>query len=277
MRLFSSTPVSWLLGQAVIWGLAAIGGIIVIRGLWLEYKGGKNGYFHAQKRMTEHGEIWVIVGVAVEIIVGVGFAVRDGLQARQTAIEIARQDPMNRPISQISAILRFKINKVNIRAVLHFGGPSVAIISLLEPVDATMGDGKPGVLSPLTLSPTGKLYALYLSSSLPDLVADTFDTPDGFTGTRPYFMQLHMWDFSVGLSTNWEQLQAKELDRVQALRIMVKFLPHDIEILEGSVDIFVNANLRKTFKISPQKDNEEFPLDAFIILATNSSPLNADP
>jgi hypothetical protein len=122
--------------------------------------------------------------------------------------------------------------------------------------------------------------------TLPTLAADNFDTPDGFFGSRPYLrpfiMQFHMWDFSIE-NAEWEKRKANEIDRVKALKIDVKFLPHDVEILSGSVDIIVNSALRKNFKILPQKDNLENPTDAFsnttpfVIFATNSSPLNVEP
>src|ERR1022692_763363 len=95
----SSPSVSWLIGEAVVMVVAGIGGAIVFWGLWMEGPPDDKPFrdiseLRKHKAKAKCGWNLLMVGIFIEIVVAVVFAARDGWQARQTANEIARNDPL---------------------------------------------------------------------------------------------------------------------------------------------------------------------------------------
>lgn len=81
LNLLSENPSSLLSAEFVFVGLAAIGGMIVLCGLWLEYKFGDEDNefpdlrsFWRAKRLTRRGEKLVMLGVFLEVVVAMVFA-----------------------------------------------------------------------------------------------------------------------------------------------------------------------------------------------------------
>ncbi len=256
--------------------VASLGAMAVAYGLWLEMFGEKDLYadindFRKSETRAHTGLQWVFWGVIAEMALGFVVAAWDGWEAIQN-------DPMNRPITDISALVTFRVNRQDVLEVPHFGGPSVATLGLIEP------QGNPP-FPLLAHNPklNGLLNATAAGFSLPRLEADKFSTPtmDSRPGTRAYFMRFHISDWSA-IDESWMQRQAKQIDNVQVARIDVKFLPQDLQILDGSIKIIINSTVRKSFQIDPQLDNDEYPMinpntAPYVIIATNVSPSTVSP
>ena len=244
----SSSSSSWWISQASIWFLAAIGGLIVFRGLWLEYKGRKYGYFHVQKRKVECGEVWVMVGIVIEIIVGIGFAVKESWQARQTASVIAKNDPRNQNISDMSAT-----------AILIVMGTTFN--------DLTNKDFK-GRFAMMSLWNSDKEPA-----PLDSLNADSFTRNDfsvmwgnpNSSNSREYGIRFRSFNFRAfnGLET-----KVKAIDDVQLVRMELFFLPHGSEVAAGGIDLVVN-NTRKLFQIDTSRSSFANAGPPYFVFATN--------
>jgi len=114
-----SSTLSWLKSEVLVFIFAAIGGIVVIIGLWWEYKAtDESRYenagideFRSLKSLEKKGEKWVIFGIVIEVIVAVAFACRDDWHIRN--IE-KNSDPLNLPISQVFAILKLEVKGTNL-------------------------------------------------------------------------------------------------------------------------------------------------------------------
>jgi hypothetical protein len=244
----SSSSSSWWISQAPYWFLAAIGGLVVLMGLWLEYKGGKPGHFHVQKRKVECGEVWVMVGIVIEIIVGIGFAVRESWEAKQTADVIAKNDLRNQNISDISAT-----------AILIVMGTTFN--------DLTNKDFK-GRVATMSLWNSDKEPA-----PLDYLNADSFTRNDFFvvagnpnaSNSREYGIRFRSFNFRAfnGLET-----KVKALDDVQLVRMELFFLPRGSEVAAGGVDLVVNST-RRLFQIDTNRSNFANPGPPYWVVATN--------
>src|SRR5665213_933756 len=83
---------------------AGIGGIVVVVGLLAEHFCDQDWYEYKclpetrRKSVKYTGEWFVIIGVSIEVIVGIG-----------AAIDAWQNDPLNEPISLISAVVRFNV------------------------------------------------------------------------------------------------------------------------------------------------------------------------
>jgi len=108
--MFNSEILSWLRSEFVVFVLAALGGIVVIIGLWWEYKStdetryekAEIDEFRSLKSLEKRGEKWVIAGIIIEVIVAVLFAWRDDWHIRQIETAQHNADPRNLPINSIS-------------------------------------------------------------------------------------------------------------------------------------------------------------------------------
>jgi hypothetical protein len=110
----------WVLFNVLFSLLAGFGGAVVAWGLWLEFKGesdgekkdvqGNEGYanletYHAGKRIKKQGEICVIIGVLIEVVVAASLAFKDGCQAHSIIIQNANNDPRNQPLRSLTAVV----------------------------------------------------------------------------------------------------------------------------------------------------------------------------
>lgn len=245
---FFPNSLSWLIVELISTGLAMIGGAIVFRGLWLEKKATKEWYESAadltsSKLQAERGWKWLMVGIAIETLVAGAIAARDGWEIRQIKIYEAMNDPLNRPISDISVIVRFTVNKAEFSELPRYGGPAAAEAWLMEP--------------PGTNVTIGRQYLNYWyragMTELPILTTDhSISFADG-KGARIYIMQFHLGEWVEGLSIEAKAHPVKELENVNVLRVDAKYLPHDLEILDGMAKMVVNDTVVKIFKIPRQK------------------------
>jgi hypothetical protein len=94
----------------IVWSFVpAIGAVVVLIGLWMEYKSEDErrfktiNDFRSLKKKAKCGEKLVIAGVALEIVFSIGFAFKADWHTRQ--IEIANENaaPRNQPITRLAA------------------------------------------------------------------------------------------------------------------------------------------------------------------------------
>jgi len=116
--LGSSPSASWLIWTVLISWAACIGGIIVFCGLWMEKNAGKKefldiGDFRWQKLKAKIGWWILMLGIAVEIVAALALTVRGELEMRQIKINEAKMDPLNQPISSVTATARLIVRGTN--------------------------------------------------------------------------------------------------------------------------------------------------------------------
>jgi hypothetical protein len=121
-NFFSANSSSFLTKEIIFCGLAALGGLIVLRGLWLELKSDKESEkewysdlndFKKGKHKSWCGEIHVIVGIAVEIIVAVLFAAMDVKEKHDIIKYEAQSDPRSQPITYLAALVTLNVRGTN--------------------------------------------------------------------------------------------------------------------------------------------------------------------
>jgi hypothetical protein len=110
----SSSLMLWLIKELVVAFLLASGGVVVLRGLWLEAYGEKEEYrdivdFRSSKRNAARGLKWVFWGVAIEIVLTFVSVALDGWEIRQTERQIEASAPRRQPITLLSAIVEVRL------------------------------------------------------------------------------------------------------------------------------------------------------------------------
>jgi hypothetical protein len=266
--MLDSASLSWLRSELFIAIFAAIGGIIVLIGLWMEYVStdekryesvGIDG-FRSLKSKEKRGEKWVMWGILVEVAVAVVFACRDDAHIRQMKIAEERANPRNQPISEVTAFADLIVNGTN---------------NVRTPEMAKWWDN--GWVSILTLHKAGD--SKYSGTTdFGELDADNFlvGVNGNFPNARVYFMQFHLDLFSIAGNIGYNRGTNGEIDDVKFVEIIATFLPPGSEILGGDVEVRAGS-LIKLFKILPQKDPDpedgNFPRP-YWIFATNGLPAN---
>jgi hypothetical protein len=251
---FSSDSLSWLVGELLISVVAMLGGMMVFRGLWIEKKADKEVFlnvddFRSSKLKSKRGWNMLMLGIVVETAVAGVFAARDGWEIRQIKINEAKNDPLNQPILDIFATVQFRVNEANFSELPPFGNPRrAADLWLMQPPSANIIALNGGRLNE-------RLWDLMGFSDLPILDTDrSYSVPEK-AGGRTYFMQFHFDEDWAFFGLNRMEKQVNNLNHVNALRISVKCLPHNLEILDGSVKLVINDSVIKMFQIPQQQDN----------------------
>lgn len=255
----SAFSLSWLITEAIISLVAASGGIIVFWGLWLEKRAVKDRYsdvtdFRESKQKAEFGWKVLMVGIAIEIIVGFAFAAKDGWEIRQIETRIARNDPLKQPISDVSALAFIEVRdgdskEQSIKAILP---DSVSWVAYLTTLNSNR-------------EPTSVVSGL--------LVADRFTKialggSHGPTADRGYSLLFHLDD--LGLRERGGL--AEKINDISMLAINVFFLSTNAEVFGGRVKLIVNSQVQKTFSVLPQKGFAKTAFDVGVsILASNST------
>jgi hypothetical protein len=99
--------------------IAAIGGLVVFLGLWIEHDANKEEKGEYLSNFTEDARrprlkakwgFWILmVGIGIEIGVAGWEAIRTEIEMRHIKAEIAKNDPMKQPIRTASAIVSLQI------------------------------------------------------------------------------------------------------------------------------------------------------------------------
>jgi len=280
--ILSSESLRWAISECAVLILASIGGVVVLIGIRMEHHSVKKWFTsvedgHRQEKRGETGYLLVMWGIGIETFIAAALALQDGLEIRQIQIDAARNNPLNQPIFDISATVQFRVNKTEFFELPRFGNPvRAADLWLIEPPSPDVVIANGGRFN------GDKMWDLISGSTLPILSADHLSFFDDPKGGRTYFMQLRFDEEWAEFDLQNLNRKVNELKLVNVLRIDVKCLPHDLEILDGSVKLVINDNVLKTFQIPNQKNNREDDnatdtysnTTPFVILAylTNSPP-----
>jgi hypothetical protein len=232
------------------------GAVLVLVGLLMEQAAEKSAFknvkqFRRCKSVKLFGELFVIFGVLLEVIVA-GFSAKDEWLA----------NPLNQPISDISARVMIEVEGTNFDEIdpkRHFR-PNVEWVSMMGLVYS--GE------QPTNGTALGS--ALLVSSSYIPMLSGA-PTPSH----RAYALRFEAL-FEPG---NKERAgKAGDINRIEFLRIAALFLPTNSEILGGNVTLVINADVKREYKIPPQKKfNPKLnPFDnlgqGVVLIATNTSP-----
>jgi hypothetical protein len=258
--ILSSSSASWWVWETLISLAAGAGGVLVFWGLWMEGPPDEKPFpnidaFRRHKAKAKRGWNLLMLGIFVEIIVAVVFAARDGWQARQTANDIAKNDPLNQTVADLTVLVKIKVKGSNHIESPHWGKPSVAGMMLCAPDTVA----RPGtnvffwtrfptlVADTAPMMKYGSFIPAFATNELGLIIGPAEDA-------RQYVMHFHR-NMEIAASQIDATGNTKAIDlinSVNVLRIDAKFLPHDSEVLEGWAKLFVNGIPRKMFVIFPQ-------------------------
>lgn len=258
-------------------GLAVLGGLALEKlSDWLNER--FLGEYKPHRWIGEFG--WWILMLGIVIETGV---------AGSSAIDAWQNEPLNRPVSEISAIVRIRVKgRDNVELPpWKVGSPSVAEILLCREIVSFTNELKIGLFfeppNDIVLhDPSGRPNREPIQVSVfPTLIADKYEVMQSrqFFGQSNDFHEYHM-QFHPDLNSaafnaafNFGATKVKAISKIKVLQIGLKFLPHDSEILQGTAVITVN-DTRKIFFIQPQKDSNPVPdapglFNEFELVATN--------
>lgn len=268
LMTISSSSLSWLAWELFFSVMAALGGIIVFWGLWIEKKADKKWYpnvddFRSFKREAERGWKILMIGIIVEIVVGVWFAVRDGWEIRQINANAVKSEPLNQRIFAFSAYAKL-------------------IVRPLEPVnDFETLPKNPWALNwsfKRTDVSNGAQTVMYLGQSRRMATGDIGRTQiasesifkSAAIGMDGQFLR---FDIHFGFDSDDfsnDSLTPNEFDAIDLL------VPIHCEIISGEVEMSIdNGLVRKTFQIPKQTTIQQ----AATSVATNGTfvPIDFDP
>ena len=263
-------------GEFVILFWAMIGGIAVFIGLLLEKfaewmdKRFLGGTHKPHKTLESIGWCILMFGIFIEVVVA-GWSANDAWQTRQMAI---KNDPRNAIVSDLTADVSIDLRGNNAEWPLY-GSRRVADLWLI------------GTNWHIGLSFLSNFATMESDSFVSDVWADSKSQET----SKHYHLRFHTDDMGVDESTKFFVKASPGvtvpmptvrdiIDRVPALLIDAKFIPHDADVTGGAVIFHINGSIPKYFEIFPQK---AFPpprglgtnintLDSgFTLLATNST------
>ncbi len=228
-----SSPSVWT--ELVVSLVAASGGVIVYWALRLEEYGEKEEYrdiedFRSSKLKSSSGRKILMRGIVVEIVVAFAVAAWDGLEIRQIARQMAKNDPRNQPVSDLSVDLQFTVHGTN---TIKYEG-IVWVARLLF----------------------GRFPALDSSVNFPGFVASDYTFQDyNREGTRTYYLRFrpdpglgvgsgHLVNLGFGYPVS-------DIAKLDVLSLHLDFLPRHFKILDGMAVLNVSPGGRKEFPIPP--------------------------
>jgi hypothetical protein len=223
--------------------------MIVFWGLWTEKKAHKEAYLNvndlrASKRREERGWNILMFGIAIEILVAFVFAAKDGWEIRQINKEIVKIDPLNQPISDISASVTIMMRTKE--TGLPPSGPQPE--NWMELLEKDMGDKAPRAVF------WGGFQRLLEDN------AQGFTSSDSSGSQVGYSIQFRADRLFASSPQNGFVLADQSpttpkhiLSKIETLAFHVVYIPKDAEIVGGSAEVLVNGTFRKEFKIFSQK------------------------
>jgi hypothetical protein len=152
------------------------------------------------------------------------------LQVMETSNNVVKNDPRNAPVSRLSATVYIEFSKTNRNDLPETETNRQAEMTLWK-------DGRWGTSLESLFAKNGDISG-YVKGPI-------FGMP-----FREYRMEFQSLNFNAAIG---QETRAKVIDDVHWVRIDLNFLPHDSEIVGGSVVLIVN-DLQKRFDIHPQND-----------------------
>ncbi len=213
-------------------------------------------------RKSEIGWKVLMIGIGIEIVIGGGLAAHDVLKEKETADEMAQNDPLNQPVSDVSAVVIFHLKTQSIKNV-----------------QKPLFGAKPG-------------YLLLDTTNLDLGKFDEFCSLECKLGDASYSQALNSGDPNFAdlmLEMNfhlWPRLSAKPparigspikisdiMKNVNILKIDAVLITNSAEVIGGHVELILNGGVRKEFEIPPQINgtNEGFG-NCLEMIATNVIP-----
>jgi hypothetical protein len=255
---------------------AAIGGLVVLRGLWLEYvstdekryeKADIDG-FRSLKSKEKCGEIWVMVGIWIEVAVAMLFAGIDVWDKHEINKNAAQNDPHNFPILSVLGYAMIEVRPLeplvgfDLRNVPKVLGAKGVQLNDLTPnnLGAWLEMGRAREMSATNWDKWGT------TETISDNVSVSAETDPLFGNEQ--FVRFDI-NFGKKLFSNREHLSANDVDAIALL------LPIHCQIVSGKVDMIMNGLIEKEFQIPPQTTF----IDVATSVMTNGAfvPFNLNP
>jgi len=115
--ILSSESISWLIAEIITIFFAMVGGILVFWGLRIE-KMAENDLSpdifseeeKSRRLKAKRGWKLLMLGVFIEILVAGFFAAKDGWEIREVQINEVRNNPLNQPISDLTATVVLNVD-----------------------------------------------------------------------------------------------------------------------------------------------------------------------
>lgn len=238
-------------GEYAVLLWATIGGVLVFCGLTIEkiadYLNDRHcaPLFKPHKKTESFGWYLLMAGIFIETCVAC-WSAHDAWQIKQIA---NKNNPLNLPVSDIFANVHFRVDKSDFSELPRFGNPTrEADIWMMEPPGKELIAANNGQL-------TERIWDLIGYTRFPILSAENSANFPSQKGGRTYFLRFD-WDQEMEMYDAWQyKIKVKDITDAKTLRIEVKCLPHDLEILDGSVELIINDSVPLIYEIPKQKDN----------------------
>lgn len=260
--------------------IAAIGGVIVLLGLMIEYEAEEEDKKEHLSNLTEDaarpkhkgkvGYKILMIGIVVEILVAGYEAVHSEIEMRKIRAQAVKNDPLNQPITDVFVRLIIDVEG-NRDTVPQDKDAWESSAELLEKDinSRTLDLGKFAVMSGGGIRMFR--YLGRLPSNLP------MEPHHGFT------MDFHV-NPMLPFDAKGSHIQVATpitprdlIERIEAVRFTLPFIPKDAEIIEGRVELVMNGGgtsgkLFKVFRQKTDKDMASYYPDyaGFFLVATNS-------
>ena len=275
---FSSIPSS-LLAEFFVSLVAMIGGIVVFIGLVMEktaeHRDDKYSppFLKPSKRLGECGWTVLMVGIVLEVCVACWSANVDW----QTRLMAIKNDPLNQPIVDVSAILILDVKGTNLfRPSPDFPRNSNSSISFYETNIYYYGTNGIRAATGLDLAATD-------ARAYPHMVWGHLASPlPNFYGYALKFERITMpfGEYNDLNTTNDMIPQTPTVREVitkfKILQLYIDFIPKNAELFKGYASVFING-VRQNFVISQMTTDKELSelnpgSPGIFLYATNTIP-----
>lgn len=199
------------------------------------------GGWDAHWKLGEAGWVILMLGIAIEIA-DAGFAANEGWQTRQMAI---KNDPLNQPVLDVSAIVTIKLAGTNFIESPHWGSSKLADLWMLADEGRMMKEAQMMMQLPYLRASREDITPVDYSELLmprQDAHGYVFHFHQD-VGIIPYIPAIRNTPIKAKIIANY----------INSFRVDAKFIPHDADFLGGDAQILINGNVRIDFDIPPQK------------------------
>ncbi len=209
--------------------------------------------FRACKSKRKLGWRLLMMGIAVEIVLGFGHALKDAQEIRQIKISQANNDPLNRPIKSITADVFLEIRGTNF---LHVNGTNV-----IDWMQSGMGLQRPETMADFTVVATNGTLARLQCNKFVSLRIQSNDGKE--TVGRMYSMGFSWpaldWAFVSINIEDWVSrngISTKQLDsKMAGAAIGVFGAMKGMKVVSGKIVFTINGSIQRPFSIPQYTDD----------------------